>query len=184
MVKQIKKEEEETEKTNIEKETYNVEEKQYYNIEDLININKRYNEIDLEYKNLKLDIEALDEKISMMERKIKNAILYIEEIDKHNKSIFEFWKFTNKDEKQALAEGTGEAEESENMRIEKTFKIETDFEEFSIRTDSNQRKKLTKEQCDAIFLTQTNILEQINIIKAYVGKDKKIRDAKLHLLLY
>lgn len=109
-----------------------------------------------------------------MERKIKNAILYIEEIDKHNKSIFEFWKFTNKDEKQALAEGTGEAEESENMRIEKTFKIETDFEEFSIRTDSNQRKKLTKEQCDAIFLTQTNILEQINIIKAYVGKDKKI----------
>ena len=174
MVKQINKEEVETEKTNIEKETYSVEEKQYYNIEDLININKRYNEIDLEYKNLKLDIEALDEKISMMERKIKNAILYIEEIDKHNKSIFEFWKFTNKDEKQALAEGTGEAEETENMKIEKTFKIETDFEEFSIRTDSNQRKKLTKEQCDAIFLTQTNILEQINIIKAYVGKDKKI----------
>ena len=60
------------------------------------------------------------------------------------------------------------------MKIEKTFKIETDFEEFSIRTDSNQRKKLTKEQCDAIFLTQTNLLEQINIIKAYVGKDKKI----------
>ena len=174
MVKQINKEEEETEKTNIEKETYSVEEKQYYNIEDLININKRYNEIDLEYKNLKLDIEALDEKISMMERKIKNAILYIEEIDKHNKSIFEFWKFTNKDEKQALAEGTGEAEETENMKIEKTFKIETDFEEFSIRTDSNQRKKLTKEQCDAIFLTQTNILEQLNIIKSYVGKDKKI----------
>ena len=92
-----------------------------------------------------------------MERIIKNAILYIEEIDKHNKSIFEFWKFTNKDEKQALAEGTGEAEETENMKIEKTFKIETDFEEFSIRTDSNQRKKLTKEQCDAIFLTQTNL---------------------------
>ena len=47
-----------TGKTNIEKETYSVEEKQYYNIEDLININKRYNEIDLEYKNLKIAVKG------------------------------------------------------------------------------------------------------------------------------
>ena len=49
-----------------------------------------------------------------IERKIKNANIYLNEIDLHKKSIFEFWKFTNKDELPSLNEGE-EEENKENI---------------------------------------------------------------------
>lgn len=59
-------------------------------------------------KNLKLDQKALELKKVNLERKIKNANIYLNEIDLHKKSIFEFWKFTNKDELPSLNEGEKE----------------------------------------------------------------------------
>lgn len=157
----------------IEKQKIEIEEKQFYTIEDLINLSKKYSKIENEAKNIKLDIKAINSKIEMMERKINNAVQYINEIDKHNKSIFDFWKFTNKDESLALNEGEIKQEEKTN-NLQKTFEYETDFEEFATKIDKIQRKNLTKEECDAIYITQTNCLELLNIIKKYELTDKKI----------
>ncbi len=78
--------------------------------EDLIGLctrlNSKKNEIN---KNMKLDINAMELKITnLTKKKIENAELYINEIEKHKKSIFEFWKFTNKDEISTLTQGEQE----------------------------------------------------------------------------
>ena len=52
-----------------------------------------------------MDIIALKLKNEKLVKKIENATAFIEEIDSHKKSIFEFWKYSNKDEVQALEEG-------------------------------------------------------------------------------
>ena len=49
-----------------------------------------------------MDINALKLKNLNLVKKIENATAYINEIDSHKKSIFEFWKYSNKDEVQAL----------------------------------------------------------------------------------
>ena len=68
-----------------------------------------------------MDIKAIELKITNLSKKIENAELYIKEIEKHKKSIFEFWKFTNKDELPSLQEGDIE-EESHKEKIEKLLK--------------------------------------------------------------
>ena len=52
-----------------------------------------------------MDINALKLKNLNLTKKIENATAFIEEIDSHKKSIFEFWKYSNKDEVQALQKG-------------------------------------------------------------------------------
>ena len=49
-------------------------------------------------------------KVHKQKGKIENATAFIDEIDSHKKSIFEFWKYSNKDEVQALEEGMKEIE--------------------------------------------------------------------------
>ena len=66
--------------------------------------------------DLKLDINAIKIRIENLLRKIENAKKYIEEIEKHQKSIFDFWKFTNKDKIEELPE-PGE----KGKRIKKVF---------------------------------------------------------------
>ena len=77
-------------------------EKEFYSIEDLITIYSIFERGEKYCKNLSLDIKAMEAKLKNYEAKVKNASLYISEIDKHKKSIFEFWKFSNKDEKNYL----------------------------------------------------------------------------------
>mgnify|MGYP000212928611 CR=1 FL=1 len=97
-------------------------------------------------------------------KKIENATAFIEEIDSHKKSIFEFWKYSNKDEIAVLPEG--EAEEVNIIKkIEKTFDYEEDFEEFGKKMDKIQRKNLVKADEDSIFIATTNILRTLNKIK-------------------
>ena len=64
-----------------------------------------------------MDINALKLKNKNLNKKIKNASKYIEEINKHKKSIFEFWKYTNKDASTSLEEG--ELQELNIKKIEK-----------------------------------------------------------------
>ena len=77
-----------------------------------------------ELKNIVLDINALKLKKKNMAKKIENATAYIQEIDSHKKSIFEFWKYSNKDEISSLPEG-----EEEEVNIEKKTKNESDYKE-------------------------------------------------------
>ena len=71
-----------------------------------------------------MDINAIKLKNVNLLKKIENATAYIEEIDRHKKSIFEFWKYSNKDEVQALEEG-----EEEPINV-KTHSEVFDFDEY------------------------------------------------------
>lgn len=144
-------------KENIEIE---IKKQDYYTLEELIIISKQKEKNLNIVKNLKLDIEAGEIRNINIESKIKNAKLYIEEIDKHTKSIFEFWKFTNKDKINQLQA----PDEIIKNKIKKTFNFEQDFEEFAKQLDIKQRNVLSKEETDSIFLFTTNILEDINLI--------------------
>ena len=124
--------------------------KTQYTIEDLINICTKLEGVLKENTNLNLDLKAMETKQEILTKKNDNAELYIKEIDKHKKSIFEFWKFTSKDEMQTL----GEAEEQgqqEKVKMKKYFDYETDIEDLGKIVDELQRRKLSKNETDAIF---------------------------------
>lgn len=140
-----------------------IQEKENYTIEDLVIIYSVYDKIIKNIKNLELDKQALENKIKNMEIKIRNATLYINEIDEHKKSIFEFWKFANKDEVVALNEGS--KQENENKKIEKVFDFETDIESLGIQLDKEQREKLNKQEHNSILVAKTIILKAINKFK-------------------
>ena len=137
------------------------ERKEQYTLEDLIGLCTRLNNKNEENKNKQLDIKAIELKITNLSKKIENAELYIKEIEKHKKSIFEFWKFTNKDELPSLQEGDIE-EESHKEKIEKYFDYEEDIEDFGKKADELQRRKLFKNETDAVFAVK----QAMNSIKA------------------
>lgn len=138
--------------------------KKIYTLEELITSYKELEEIENQMKNLLMDINALKLKTKNLAKKIENASKYIEEIDSHKKSIFEFWKYSNKDEMDVLPEGEQE-EVNVIKRIEKTFNYEDDLEEFGKKLDKIQRKNLTKEDTDSVYIVTTNLVEVLNKIK-------------------
>lgn len=138
--------------------------KKVYTLEELIENYKKLEKLETEMKNLLMDVNALKLKNKNMEKKIQNAAKFIEEIDSHKKSIFEFWKYSNKDEMAVLPEGELE-EVNVIKRIEKTFDYEEDFEELGKKLDRMQRKNLSKEELDGTFIATTNVIEILNKIK-------------------
>ena len=127
--------------------------KSQYTLDELIQKGKEANESETNLKNTKMDINALKLKNLNLVKKIENATAFINEIDSHKKSIFEFWKYSNKDEVKALEEGE---EETINVKPRaKVFDYEEDFEEFGEEMDKVQRKELTKEELDCVYLTTT-----------------------------
>ena len=170
--KKVVKEDEKTETTNNVDLDENLKpmqvytsEKEFYSIEDLITIYSIYEKNEKYCKNLSLDIKAMETKLKVFELKVKNASLYIEEIDKHKKSIFEFWKFANKDEKLALDVGVEEENKKDNEKIKKSFDYESDFEQMGIDIDKIQRVKLSKDEQDSLFIAQTNMLYLLNMLR-------------------
>lgn len=128
---------------NVEQENTGTIKPLYTNdIEDLIYICKDLRTKTTVAATTRLDIQNASIKIDVLKKKIENATLYIEEIEAHKKSIFEFWKFTNKDEKSQLAEGIIKTETEQ--RIEKLFNIKEDFTEFGKQIDLKQRRELTR----------------------------------------
>lgn len=142
--------------------------KSNYTLDELIELYKQIDKEDIKVKNLKLDIKALSQRIKNLENKTKNATIYIEEINRHKKSIFEFWRFTNKDKVSELPEGENISEVKETLR--KVFDYEMDFEDFSIKLDELQRNNLTNKELESLYLASTYVLEDIN----KVAKGEKI----------
>ena len=138
--------------------------KKIYTLEELITSYKELEELENEMKNLLMDINALKLKTKNLAKKIENASKYIEEIDSHKKSIFEFWKYSNKDEMEVLPEGEQE-EVNVIKKIEKTFNYEEDLEEFGKKLDRIQRKNLDREDTDSIYIATTNLIDVLNKIK-------------------
>lgn len=178
--KKIKKEElqEGKEKNSIEiTKLETIEKKDFYTIEDLLKVCEILKAEQTKNKNSEMDIKALENKKQNLEKKIQNATLYINEIESHKKSIFDFWKFTNKDEVNMLTE----AEENENQnkgKLKKVFNYKEDLEDFGKHIDSKQRESFSKNECDAVFaclndLNAFNILSKEKILKREENKIQK-----------
>ena len=138
--------------------------KSNYTLEELVEIYKELEAKENELKNLIMDINALKLKRKNMQKKIENATNFIEEIDSHKKSIFEFWRYSNKDEMECLPEGE---EEEVNIikKITKVFDYEEDLEKFGKIMDKMQRKALSKAETDSVYITTTNLLGMLNKVK-------------------
>ena len=162
---------EKEERTNkvIKKKKVDIEER-VYTLDELVLSYKELEILENNQKNTKLDINAMKLKNKNLKKKIENATAYIQEIDNHKKSIFEFWKYSNKDEVMALEEG--ELEEVNGTEIEKQFDFDEDFEKFGEKVDKNQRKVFTDSELDSSFIASTEVLDIIN--KTY----KKEADTK------
>ena len=144
--------EEKKEKIKIETHNYTL-----YELEESF---KELEQNEEEKKNLVMDINALKLKNKNLKKKIENASNYIEEINKHKKSIFEFWKYSNKDAVVELTEG--EQEDLNVSKIVKIFNFEKDFEEFGKTNDKLQRNIFTDDELDSCFIASTDILDLIN----------------------
>lgn len=145
--------------------------KDVYTLEELLTLYTNLDQETNSIRDLELDINAIEKRIEMMQIKIKNATQYIKEIDEHKKSIFEFWKFTNKDDAKQLNQGTVEIPQSKKLK--KSFNYESDFEDLSKQYDKTQREIFTKEETDNIFIATTEMLEDINSVADNVQISKK-----------
>ena len=173
-IQEVKKEEDEEDLEELPKRKK--QKKENYNIEELLSLYKEIDKKETELKNLMMDINSLKLKNKNMQKKIENASLYIAEIDSHKKSIFEFWKYSNKDEMSSLPEGE---EEEVNIikKITKTFDYYEDLEKFGKTMDKIQRKNLTKDETDSIYITTTNLLTLLNKIKINEFQPKDIENS-------
>ncbi|MCI8273812.1 MAG: hypothetical protein HFJ55_07030 [Clostridia bacterium] len=161
-----------TKEVEEKEEEIEIKYKRQYTLDELLERGKIANEKETEVKNCKMDINALKLKRVNLVKKIENATAFIEEIDSHKKSIFEFWKYSNKDEIQSLEEGQ---EEPINVKPHsKVFDFEEDFEEFGTTMDKIQREILSKEELDSIYLTTTEQVEIINKLKTNNTEPKEL----------
>lgn len=141
-------------------------EKDFYTIEDLIKVCRELNTILTNVKNIRMDKKALEIKTNQLKVKINNANHFIKEIDNHKKSLFEFWKFANKDNGLALEAGSvEEKKEVTKIKEEPYFDYVEDKEEIEIKIDERQRKILSKEETDTVYLVREKLLKEINAIK-------------------
>lgn len=150
--------------------------KEYLTIEDLVLLVEAHEKHDKELKNNEMDVRALENKIKVLDSKIKNASIYLSEINEHNKSIFDFWKFTNKDNNLILSEVDNDNSEIVTTNLEKTFDYTEDLEDIGKDMDRNIRKLVSKKECDSIFLATTDLLEIINEIKGNEEIENKSLD--------
>ncbi len=132
-------------------------------IEELIDLYKEFEKIENTLKNIILDLNSFKLKRKNMAKKIENATLFIQEIDSHKKSIFEFWKYSNKDEIANLPEG--EEEITFVKKITKVFDYEEDLEKFGRMMDRVQRKELSKAETDSVYIASTNLIDILNKVK-------------------
>lgn len=184
--KKNEKKEEKENKVDLKKLDKKIETKKFkledrkYTLDELIVSLQELEILENNQKNTILDINAIKLKNKNLKKKIENASAYIEEINEHKKSIFEFWKYSNKDEVMSLEEG--EKEEINVQKIEKIFSYDDDFEDFGENLDKNQRMKFTDDELEASFIATTEVLDIINKTykKQAEGKDfsSAVKDLK------
>ena len=158
-------------KTKHKLEKFKMEEKNY----TLYELEKSYKELESkenQANKIVMDINALRLKNKNLKKKIENASSYIDEINEHKKSIFEFWKYSNKDAVASLEES--EEEEFNVKKLEKIFNCEDDFEDFGANADKNQRNKLTDSELESVFITSTDTLPLLNRMNLKVAENKEI----------
>lgn len=172
--------ENEQEEIKVEEET--IETKEFYTIEDLLNLGNRLEQKRTKYKNIQMDIKAAENKKENLQRKIRNATLYINEIESHKKSIFDFWKYANKDEVALLTESEEQEKNKEQEKLKKVFNYEEDIEAFGEKIDEMQRNVFSKSECDAIFAIRADKNSFKLLDKEVEKKDITLLERNLKLL--
>ena len=172
----------EVEKNSTKKEKVQIENRNY-TLDELVISFKELEIMENAKKDIIMDINALKLKNKNLKKKIENATSYINEINKHKKSIFEFWKYSNKDAVAALEEG--EQEELNVTKVEKTFNFEDDFEKFGEAVDKIQRLKYTDSELDSTFIATTDMIDLMNrtykkqaVAKEFSDKLKELKNNK------
>ena len=153
-VKQIKEKE-----VSVDKQDYS-KFADIFTVADLVKNSVEVKKISSEAKGLEADIKVLLLKQENMTRKTDNAQKYLDEIQKHKKNLFDFWRFTNKDNANELAEGQAQGE---NIKKRPVFNYDEDKDDLGLDVDSLQRQKLSDEECNAVFLAKY-ILPALNAI--------------------
>lgn len=143
-------------------------------LDELVKSFKELEKLEIEHKNTVMDINALKLKSKNLKKKIENATSYIDEINKHKKSIFEFWKYSNKDAVATLEEG--EKEEDNIKKIEKVFNYEDEFESFGENVDKEQRRVYTDGEMESVFVSNTNILGLMNKMYKKEAENKEFSE--------
>lgn len=153
------------------------EENKNYNstIEDLVRACMDSSKAENDLKNAQADLKVTELKKLNLDKKIENAQKYINEIEQHKKSIFEFWKFANKDELTALEEGIEKEEEKPRTTLLKTYDVNTELQDFKIDCDNLVRRKLSNEEQRAVFIAK-HTLSSINTL---LLEDKLEKEGKL-----
>ena len=142
----------------------------FYTIDELKFIDKTLAQKEKQVNTIKFDINYLEIKISNLDKKIESAKQYIEEIDKHSKNIFDFWKFTNKDVVELPEAQEEVAKENSNFKLQKVFNFSENFEEFAKNMDVKLRTEFTDDELNTLFL-----FEECEIIQKDI---KAIQDNK------
>ena len=167
-----------TNKEEVDLNALNVymEDRKFYTIEDLVVVYSMFDKGKKKNQSLNQDLRAAKATLYNYEKKVENAEIYISEIDKHKKSIFDFWKFTSKDEQLALEMGE-EPEVKENKTIKKVFDFEMDFENLGIQMDRLQRRKFSKEEMDSIFIAKGKLIDILNNLRNNQMDEKQLKTA-------
>ena len=141
-----------------------------YTIKELVSAFNSANEVEIKARAVRSDLKALKLKKENYARKIENAKKYIDEIESHKKSIFEFWKFSNKDELPALSEG----ESRESSETKNNANLNKDL--LGARADSLQRQKLSDEEINALYLfyVMPKIFNRIS--KTYAKSENEVTE--------
>ncbi len=153
-VKEIKEKE-----INVDKQDYS-KFVDIFTVADLVKNSVEVKKISAEAKNLEADVKVLLLKQENMTRKTDNAQKYLDEIQKHKRNLFDFWRFTNKDNANELAEGQAQGE---NIKQRPIFNYDEDKDDLGLDVDSLQRQKLSDEECNAVYLSRY-ILPALNAI--------------------
>lgn len=151
---------EEIEDNNQDDSNENLMKAEIFTLADLIRICKDNSSLDSDYKNVKADFNAMKIKKKNMKSKIDNAKDYLAEIEKHKKSIVDFWKFTSKDAVPNLTKGDENLEES---KLQVSFNFDEDMIEVGQKADSIQKQKLSIDECNSIFACEY-IMNSINAV--------------------
>jgi len=69
----------------------------------------------------------------------------------------------------------GEGENIPHKKIEKSFDYEEDIEDLGRKLDKSNRDKFTEEEFDSIFMTDTNVLTDINSLRN--GEQEKFKES-------
>lgn len=183
------------ENNEIEKSISNsiIEEKDIYNIQDLIKISIEKDRINLKITNAKTQIKRIEENIKALEGKIQNATLFIQTIEEHKKSIFEFWKFSNRDLPLGLKSSINqEPKKEETKKEDATFVYACSIEKLNfeetktfytnpiIAINSIQGEKISLSKIkiqlpEGVLVTEEKLELDINEYKVDLKKQKIFR---------